>query len=386
MVLALGATLFWVAGFHQIGILMRVEQADSTADLIVTKAFWDGVDPYQDVYDLADVYSIGYFNALPRGELNLLIHPRTPGSLIVMGPIAPLTAEETVTAMLLVGLVSVSVGTLLLAHTFRLRYLLVLAAVAYGSISGPARWSHFFATQSTLLWGCIALVVIGLHRQRWVLAGTVLGIAGTLKIFPLVILFLLVRARRWKAVIATLCVVVLLSVVALLTPHVTLAGAVEAMSSGSDNWFRLRSNLSLAAVLNRTVGLTESGVLRVQGSAIAIGLVTFVIRKMSYAVGVPFLLAIGLLASPLTWPHYLLVLIPALLPVFNRIKGINYWSVALAVGVALTLPFHQIGLQMLGVAVIAVALAVASDRIEASGPAAWNTETINVPRFWARLA
>lgn len=365
LVLSFAGGLFWVAGIRHEGIAMRLERADSTADLLVTKAFWSGLDPYQDVYDLSDHFSIDYVNPVPRGEAEL-IHPRTPGSFILMGPLALLTPSGALVAMIVAGWVSVALGTVLLARQESLGPLLVVAAVAYGALSGPAIWSHAFGTQSTLLWGCLAVFVVAYHRRMWVLAGVVLAIAGTLKLFPLALIPLLVWRRRWKAVVACVGTLVLLNGTALMASEVSIGSALQGVLSSSANWFDLPSNISLAGWLGRNTEQVWVPTLVLGSVVVLAGISIMAIRRMQPIVAVPFLLTVALIASPLTWPHYILLLVPSLLPVLARARDLNYWSVGLFAGVLLTLPTRLVDLHLAGLVLIGVTLVIAADRIAAA--------------------
>ncbi len=139
--------------------------------------------------------------------------------------------------------------------------------------------------------------------QEW--AGVPLGIAAAMRLWPgLAIIGLWISGRRKAAYIA-LAVFIGVNTLGLLLPGVTLEGSLSALIQGGGDWIDHNQNASLAQVLSRfEVPVAVSTLV-----ATAVG-VMLAIRKPSQAIGICVVSA--LIASPLSWPTYMLAALPIL--------------------------------------------------------------------------
>jgi hypothetical protein len=113
-----------------------------------------------------------------------------------------------------------------------------------------------------------------------------------------------IAGRRRAAYIAT-AVFVVVNAVGLLLPGVTLEGSLHALTQGGGAWIDHNQNASLALILSRfDVPVVVSTLV-----ASVVG-VTLAIRNPRQAIAICAITA--LIASPLTWPAYLLVALPIL--------------------------------------------------------------------------
>jgi len=171
------------------------KQADAMADWLVTRAFFDGVDPYLPVHELAVLYDVDYVSMIAP---ETPIVPRLPGAFLIQ---APMVITDAVTAsQWLIGLgVVATVLAVVLGSRVQLPPIVTVPAyLALGFISGIATWGFIFVTQSPLIAGLLAVVVVlSLRFKAGVVAGVVLGVVGTLKVFPLLLLIpFWARGRR----------------------------------------------------------------------------------------------------------------------------------------------------------------------------------------------
>jgi hypothetical protein len=176
---------------------------------------------------------------------------------------------------------------------------------------GPAEWGLIFFTQSPVLSLVSVLLIFAILRRKDLSTGALLAIAGTLKLFPLILLLPLVRWGRLRAVWGAIGLLAALNLLPLLLDHVALDDVISAMSGTVGNWFELGPNISLAALVN---GFVEVGPrLRTLIGLVSFILTILVIRRWPLrdeTGALSFAMAAALLTSPLSWTHYVLLLMP----------------------------------------------------------------------------
>jgi hypothetical protein len=187
------------------------------------------------------------------------------------------------------------------------------------------------------------------------LAGLWLAIAGTLKLFPLILLALLISRRAKKTVIATVVILLGLNLIPLLLSNVTLQSTWVALTTTAESWFDISANIGLASTLERTLGLSISPAI-IGAIVIVVSSVTVLVRKASLGVASTLLVSAGILALPLAWPHYILAVVPAVMLLLSEGSLNRVESAIVLVGSALTVPFDRVALHTLGLGVIVIVL------------------------------
>jgi hypothetical protein len=319
---------------------------DLKADRLTALAALDGADPYAPLSELTVTYEsdLGWTH----------VHPRTPGALVLQVPLAALP-ESWLRAVSVVVTAAAVVATTVVA--LRLRPVgpvvaaLVIVLIGVSSIAVEA---VSVGAQSSVVALLLAVAWWRTREGDDMLAGVAVGVAITLKLFPWLLLVLLVFRRRITALWVVVTAAVL-NGLGLLFPGVALSGALDALSA---------ANLSESAELNGSLirMLSEwipAGPLTV-GLALVGGLLAVVIGRASWGMDRQWfaVLAVSLAASPLIWRHYALVLIPALVWLAVRGGRTGKWVVAFA-GLLLLLPYPLVTVWLVLPTCAAVAVAAA---------------------------
>jgi len=332
------------------------ERADSTADWLAASALAAGLDPHADLRQLAQTLDVEYWEGYVGRDRAVRI-PRTPGALVVLYPLSWMTPEQARQLMLLGGLMATAATFLLLWRAEALAWVVVLLGTALAMVSGPARWSQLFVTQSAIVMLCVAAVLVTARRGDFARTGFALAIAGSLKVFPLVLLVLLVARRRYRALAFTFGSLAVLNMTPLLLPHVSMAAMLDAFTLTTQSWIDITPGLPGLLAQRMTLGLP---VILLIGAVLLTPAVVLVLRQsLTYAVGAGVLLAAALLALPLSWPHYLLSLVPAFV-LMTREAPAKSLAVVLGVGVLLLTPMTPIIVHTLGLLVILVGTTISA--------------------------
>lgn len=282
--------------------------ADSIGDWLVTRAAFDGLDPYAPVEDLAAIYDVDYISPLTRDAPT---HPRLPGALLLQ---APMILTDAITASYWVvglGLGSVLLIAWLLTTRNRSPLVASLAFVVFALWSGVGVWSFVWVTQSALI-AAFLYFAIGFHRDRdlpW-MAGILLGVMGVLKPHWLALAIPFVLWKRWLTIGITLGTFVILNGIGLVLFGLGVGDVLGTLSQTFDVWFVSGSNVSLASWLNRLVPVERFTVIALQAAALGVWLARAIkfprypiAELMGWAVIAVFL-------SPVAWLHYLMVCLP----------------------------------------------------------------------------
>jgi hypothetical protein len=211
------------------------------------------------------------------------------------------------------------------------------------------------AVLSQLYQGQLNFMILFLLVVAWVadrrgyqtLAGASVGAAAAMKIFPALLLVYFVATGRWRAVAATLLAGLLLHVVALLLFGPTafetyVRDVLPSLNVFQGSWL----NVSLTGYWKRVgvaLGVPMLGrILAVVCQFLVVVAVWWVSRRAARA-GEPdrafALVVVGmLLASPVAWVHYFVLLTLPLLIFWQRLSGGPARVLLLVVGVVLWLP------------------------------------------------
>jgi hypothetical protein len=203
------------------------------------------------------------------------------------------------------------------------------------------------------------MFLVLMTRDDNVWAGVWLGLAGTLKLFPLVLLAVLIARRRTKGLVGAAVALCVLNLTPLLLPHVSVASTVDAITSTASNWFDLDTNIGLAATVGRVLPIQSSAAAWI--GAGMVGAVWFLGLRRPGPLGASsgVLMCVGILALPFAWPHYILAALPTVLVAFHE-RILTRWQYIWAlVAVVMTIPLRTIALQTAGLALMASLLAYA---------------------------
>ncbi len=327
-----------------------VDRVDSTADWLVVSALAGGLDPYTDLRDLAQTFEIPFWEGIGATD-RVVKHPRTPGALLVLYPLSWLSAEQARVVILVVGWVATVATFALLWKAAAVPPMVIFLGAAFALVSGPARWSSLFVTHSPIVMFCVAAVLIGNLKRDSVRGGVAVAIAASLKAFPGVLVVLLAVRRRYRALAASVGLMAVMNLAPLLLPNVSFSALVEAFRSTTHAWIDITPGLP--GLISRGTAVSFPMVLVIATVLVGMATTLVVTEKVGHAVGALALLSAALLAMPLSWPHYLLALIPPLVLVTREVPHKSVLGV-LGVGVLLLVPMTPIWTHTVGLAVILI--------------------------------
>lgn len=307
--LALSALAIWMA-FRIVGVTDPSE-TDATADWITVRAAFMKLDLFQDIHDLAEATGASYVSSgtVIFGD-EAIVNPRTPGSILLMSPMAFLDWDDAY--MVVVGLSAVAF--LLLINYALPRLCRVglsdLFVPILGVVVGLAYVQNF-------RWGTVSIPITLLVTLAWSRVrmgrstGVALGVASTLKLYPgaMAIPLLVNRVTRRSGVVAAVTFG-LLNIGGVAITGVSLGVSARMIQTGGSTWLTHPGNLSLPAVLSRsglpgwvTYVVVVAGALAVVGVSLS--------RPINQSIALS--LALAVVVSPLSWVHYDVLVIPVLM-------------------------------------------------------------------------
>jgi hypothetical protein len=288
-----------------------IAMTDSSADWLVVSAASVGLDPWDDVLVLANEFETE-FAPIGGDELGDIhrVHPRTPGALLLMKPMAGVSVDDTYKATLVITsfaflMTAVAILPRLANLNRRTVILSFIGLVASASFLSTLE----FGTHSGLLMLSVCGFWLAAKSGNDKLAGFALGIAGVLRVFPLLLLIPLWRAGRREAVAWSIGTFILLNVIGLLVFDLDAVDAIRALTEAGSAWIGFSGNGSLAMPLARLgVPSLVIGIVLTLGAAVAAWLISHPRRDLDIVLGA--VLVIALLTSPLSWEHYDLLALP----------------------------------------------------------------------------
>lgn len=186
----------------------------------------------------------------------------------------------------------------------------VVASVAYSPLYGLAS---------------VALILGAWARDDRPWSGILLGLAICLRLWPGLIAVGFWASGKRRVVYESAATFVLLNLVGLALPGVTLNGSIASIVQGGSQWIDNRMNMSLVAAL-ALIGVP------IAISSILIAATGALLAFRNRGLAVPITVFVGLLASPLSWPTYALVVLP-MAALYARLRS-NIPVMALAVASA----------------------------------------------------
>lgn len=284
--------------------------ADVTADRLTTQAAFRGISPYLDLGELSNALGIAY---VPAGEEELgeaeRVAPRLPGAFLVLAPILAVPPDLVFSASLAFNAMALLTLGVLLAVRLRLPAEAGLLAAPFLVLTGPVASTFEWGSQSLF----IVLLVVGAwglaHRSDGAWSGALLGVAGVLKLYPLLFLLPFLRWKGLRAILSAGASFLFLNLWGLALPGVGLREAFVGLASAGASWVGFGGNASLAGRASEWGLPWPEAVLT--GLAISMALLALLWWRTSsfdhFFLGIA---PIALLAVPLSWDHYGLVLFP----------------------------------------------------------------------------
>ena len=335
-----------------------VDTADSTADWLVTKAAVEGLDPYADLRDLADHFDTEYVILLEdRSGASRYVHPRTPGALVLQLPLVFMGPEMVHTLMVAMLLASVFYLLVVAMALARVDPRWIVVAAPWIALSAAVHIGALLGTQSALVGALIVAAWVRLRRGESRFAGVLLGLAATLKVFPVLLLIPLFLFHRTRSAAALLATAVSVQIAGSLIFGLSPGDAISGLVNTSSAWTGFGANGSVARVLV-SVGIDHAIAGVVSWSVVAVAAYYFARRYQTLDGVIAVVLTLSLLGSPLSWEHYDVILIPVVGWAWSRNGNfLNTVGLAFWMGILVLARFAQLTVQgsgPLGVGVTAL--------------------------------
>ena len=270
---------------------------------IAWEALWG--DPYRPLDDIMPEH--GYL-AMGGG-----VSPRTPVALLVQlfHLMIPLEWLLPVVTLIIVGLVICVLG--LTSRVSTMNWARFSWAGVLVFMSFPVVTSISYGSVGVML--TVVLILAAWASKDANVAGVSLGLAFGMRLWPGLIVVGFWLAGRRKAAYVALVTFAGLTVLALVLPGVTVSGTFEVLTQGIGDWRAHNQNASLAAAMSQlgapTIAMTV--LVSIAGTVLAV-------RQPGQAIPITILTA--LLASPLSWPAYMLAALPVLVSLWKSGKGL----------------------------------------------------------------
>ena len=255
---------------------------------------------------------------MPPYNVALYVYP--PASLVVLSPLATLPYALAQAVFAIVNATAILAGSLLLLQAFNLdwRSWAVPSLLLTLAIFIPVQTTLDFGNINGLIYLGESVFVLMLMRQRWVLAGTSLGVSLMLKPVLLPLVVILVIQRQWKAGMLAVGIPVLASAAVLLmvkNPASYFTHTLPFLFSQVGP-----ENVSVKGILDRIAapGLVTVAA-RLIAAACAVGAFLWVWLggrgSFKHVALVGILLSAAFLVSSPSWPYYGLYLLPSIVGV-----------------------------------------------------------------------
>jgi uncharacterized membrane protein len=199
---------------------------------------------------------------------------------------------------------------------------LILLAAPLLVLSHPAISAFEFGSQSFVVAGLITLAIGLLRRGDSAVGGVALGIAISLKLWPALLMIPLWRAGRRRGTLFGLAVSGVSTLVAGLVFRLSLLQVWRGLTGASNTWVGFPGNGSLAGRFT-IMGASVPAATILSAVVLLPILLLLWDRMTGLEVELWGTVLVALLASPLSWDHYNIVLIPLAVMLARRSRG---WS------------------------------------------------------------
>jgi hypothetical protein len=316
----------------------RVYSKDIVQDWLMARAVVDGQNPYLPENELARRY-------LPAAEPRAIAHasPHPPVVALLIAPLGALPYEVMAQVWLAIEVALLALGVALLyavavPTASKRMWLLpgIIAVLAWPPTTQELWWGQF----SSLMLVLMTAAWLALQRRRLRLAGIFLGLAISVKLLPLVLIAYFVAIGCWRAVRWAAGTVLATSLVTwlVLGSEAWRAFVMDGLLGESGFWHATEGNYSVMGAVAHIVEGRSFMPPLLPAPYLLLPLTTIVLvvllalawrawRTTSTEIGFAIACTFMLLASPVTWQHYLLLLIGPLLVVARRLRDLGWPSV-----------------------------------------------------------
>jgi alpha-1,2-mannosyltransferase len=315
---------------------------DFTQDWLSARDFREGHPVYGDLLDAVR----RHMGEPPPKCLRWNAHP--PGSVVLVLPLAGLSHIEAFYLWNLVTFTLFAIALWFVALELGVRPVWKAAAIAagvcaVGATSYPLRHQVALGQFNCLLAFLITVTWGADRRGYWWLAGTAVGIAMAIKLFPGFLLVYFLTTRQWRALATAVAVFLLVNGVALAlfgveTFETYVREVIPAVSgdyatqwnniSAPAFWLRLFDPAAVSRVIPVVHSPLVGKLLSHAAQLVIVGCVAWVSWRAQSSAGRDRAFAAAvvgmLLVSPLTWPHALTMLVvPVAVLIADRPRGIR---------------------------------------------------------------
>ncbi len=326
----------------------QMYQKDYTQEYLLAKAILSNMDPYQSVEKLGALF-------LSTTPVSLFPHPtpHPPPVIFIALPFGLLPYEQSQIAWFIFEaiLFCVIIWQLMvtLPITIKTRYIIL---AIFAEIPILHFWEELAHGQLMLL---ILLLLIGawkkLRRRQDLLGGVLLGLAIALKLIAWPTMILLICGRRWRAIFTATISLIAVNILAILiigSPRVVeyyseISGLVWSFYKshiGNFSIFSIGWRLFEGTGSTILLGPQSPPILKAPAIAglvsilcvtlwLVIGL-TAAIKARSFDFAFGITTCVSVLASPITWSHYLVLLAIPMTMAAHRLVWGNKFSVSWA--------------------------------------------------------
>lgn len=289
----------------------RSSVSDATADWLTTKAAVSSVDPYVDPLVLAKRFEVAYVFKRPPHSRQV-VHFRPPGAFILLSPLLLLSPAQTYVGTVFASIVFILLLTVFVSKITRVRLEHALLVAPIIMLTSPVIGTFEWGSQSLLIATLITGAWLRLSRTDATSSGIALGVASTLKLFPLLLFLPLIAGKRYRAARAAGITFAVLQAGGLLLPGVNAVRVIRGLQTAGDSWGSHTSNVSLPGLLSQA-GLDWQAACLI---GFALGAVALrYLWKIAGGFDTRFagVLIVSIFLSPLAWGHYDASLIPVAL-------------------------------------------------------------------------
>jgi alpha-1,2-mannosyltransferase len=310
---------------------------DFAWDYASAKEWLDGGDPYADLRELTrrHVSEIEGF-----GGTYIVQNPHPPAGILVYAPFALVHAGPARTLWFAISVAALLGSLWIVARALSFdrvtAAVIALAGLALPITGSDLRWGQI----NSILLFALAWTWKDLRSGRDARAGSILGLVAALKLFPAFMLIPLIRMRRTKAVTWLVGTAIGVSAASVLLVGFSSIGKfISASRLNFNAWADTPYNLSLVGTPYRLsaprLGPDQVNVLPafvpvvacfIFAACVLAGIRTDgALSGDRYWAAVPWLI----LASPLVWEHYLVLVIPVGILAMRRLAS-THWMIRLA--------------------------------------------------------
>src|SRR5229473_1844428 len=320
VIIWLGVIFHSMALIHQLP--SRIAQFDFSIYYASALALHENLDPYT-----TDLESVGGGLGFEIDPIHYATDP--PTFLLMIEPLARMPLRRAFWVWNGLNLAALIAAVILLLYSSSLDTRLKWALAALALLYAPVGEHFFYAQKKILVLFLLAAMMRCMERRHDAAAGLILGFAGAIRGFPLLLAGYLFMQRRTRALVWTgvglaLCGLV---TVALLGVHQTLSFSNGLFFVTRERFLVIPINISLGAFISRlfwysytpTPGSAMELIRRVVVALAELGLLTLTVRATlrlepggdTGSSAFSLWLMTSVLLSPTAWVHYLVM---ALIP------------------------------------------------------------------------